>query len=162
MFLSLNQGTPIYILDKSDDIKFKTGEVVSVSQPKPNYTSTNPNLGFNQTYVDIKVNVDGETLEFNQIPSNFSCVSYNSGKLTISETKQGLQNEVETILNQSKQILSKQDYYKSSIKDCERILAELNPQFAKDKERDTRLTELETKVSSVDEKLNQIITLIQK
>jgi hypothetical protein len=46
--------------------------------------------GYNQTVIDIKVNMDGNTFEYNAIPSNFSIVSYNNGKITISETKQGL------------------------------------------------------------------------
>lgn len=161
MFSSLNQGNQIYILDKTDNVEFKIGDVISISQPRPSY-NVNSNIGFNQTYVDMKINVNGEQLEFNQIPSNLSLVSYSNGKLTLSETKQGLQNEVEGILNQSKQILSKKEYYEDSIKRCEQILVDLNPQFAKDKERDSRLTTLENKVSSVDDKLNQIITLIQK
>jgi len=38
--------------------------------------------------------------------------TYNSGKLLISETKQGIQNEVETILNNSQNILSNINTYK--------------------------------------------------
>jgi hypothetical protein len=42
--------------------------------------------------------VNGEIQEFNNIPSINSYTTYNNGKVIISETKQGIQNEVESIL----------------------------------------------------------------
>lgn len=149
MFSSLNQGSLIYILDKASIPKLIVGEVVSVSQPKQNYQGT-----FQQTYVDIKAQCNGTIYEFNQIPSNFSIVSYNNGKLTLSETKQQLQSEVESIIHNSKTTLDNIDTYKENIKSCEEILKDLNPQFAKDAERDTRLNNLENKV-------DKLITLLQ-
>ena len=40
MFSALNQGSIIYILDKTEKPKFKIGEVISISQPKIDYNST--------------------------------------------------------------------------------------------------------------------------
>ena len=87
MFSALNQGSLVYILDKTDRPKLKLGEIISMSQPKSSF-----NYGSmpQATTIDMKVKVDGTTYEYNSIPSNFSIVTYNNGKLTISETKQGL------------------------------------------------------------------------
>lgn len=158
MFSALSQGSLVYILDKSERPKLKIGEVISVSQPKQNF---NMNMnGYNQTVIDIKVNMDGNTFEYNAIPSNFSIVSYNNGKITISETKQGLQSEVENILHNSRQIVENVSTYKQNIVDCESILKELNPQFAKDKERDERLNTLEQKFTGVENKIDKLLTLV--
>ena len=35
MFSALSQGSPIYIIDKTDGLKYKTGEVVGVVQGNP-------------------------------------------------------------------------------------------------------------------------------
>lgn len=152
MFSALNQGSIIYILDKTDKPKFRVGEVISISQPKPAFNNYSQ---FNPTTIDLKVNVDGTTYEYNSIPSNLSLVTYNNGKLSISETKQGLQSEVENILQNSRQILENLETYKQNIKECEQILKEINPQFAKDKERDDRLNVLE-------DKIDKLLTLIDK
>ena len=157
MFSALSQGSPIYILDKTSSPEYKVGEVIGVSYPKINSYNINP-----QNTVDLKVKVDGETQEFNSIPSINSIVSYNNGKIVISETKQGIQNEVETILQNSKQILNNIDSYKQNVKDCESILKQLSPQFAIDKERDERLSNLETRFDGVESKLDRIFNLIQK
>lgn len=157
MFSALSQGSPIYILDKTSSPKYNIGEIVGVSYPK-----TNPyNLGPQNT-VDIKVKIEGDVQEFNSIPSINSIVSYNNGKIVISETKQGIQNEVESILSNSKQILNNIDNYKKNVEDCEEILKQLNPQFAIDKERDERLSNLENRFDGFESKLDKIFNLVQK
>ena len=155
MFSALPQGSSIYLLDKTSTPKFDVGEVVGVSQPKVNY-------GQPQTSVDLKVKVDDNIQEFNNLPSINSIVTYNGGKLIISETRQAIQSEVETILNKSRQILDNIDSYKENIAECEAILKQLNPQFAKDKERDDRLLSLENRFDGVESKLDKIFDLIKK
>lgn len=157
MFSALSQGSPVYILDKTSSPEYKVGEVIGVSYPKTNPYSIGP-----QNTVDLKVKIDGNTQEFNSIPSINSVVSYNSGKIVISETKQGIQNEVESILQNSRQILSNIDIYKKNINDCENILKQINPQFAIDKERDERLSNLENRFDGFESKLDKIFNLIQK
>ncbi len=154
MFSALSQGSSIYLLDKTSSPIFQIGEVIGVSQPKFNYS--------NQATVDMKVKVDNVTQEFNNLPSINNIVTYNGGKLVISETKQGIQNEVESILQNSKQILNNIDTYKKNVTDCENILKQLNPQFAIDKERDERLSNLETRFDGFESKLDKIFNLVQK
>lgn len=157
MFSALSQGSSIYLLDKTSSPKFSIGEVIGVSQPKINY-----NFGQPQNTVDLKVRVEDSIQEFNNLPSINSLVTYNNGKLIISETKQGIQNEVETILQNSKQIINNIDTYKKNISECESILKDLSPQFAIDKERDDRLTNLENRFGGVESKLNEIFDYIKK
>ena len=156
MFSALSQGSPIYILDKTSSPEFKLGEVIGVSQPK--FT----NYNFGQNTVDLKVKIDDSIQEFIGIPSINTIVSYNNGKIVISETKQGIQNEVEGILQNSRNIVDNIDTYKENIETCEQILKKLNPQFAKDKERDERLLNLESRFDGVESKLDKIFNLIQK
>lgn len=157
MFSALSQGSPIYILDKTSTPTYQVGEILGVSYPKLNSYSIGP-----QNTVDLKVKIDGEVQEFNSIPSINSVVSYNGGKIIISESKQGIQTEVENILQNSKQILNNIETYKQNVTDCENILKQLNPQFAIDKERDERLTSLENRFDGFESKLDKIFNLVQK
>ena len=157
MFSALSQGNPVYILDKISSPKYKVGEVIGVSYPKLNPYNIGP-----QNTVDLKIKIDDEVQEFNSIPSINSIVSYNGGKIIISESKQGIQTEVENILQNSKQILNNIDTYKQNVADCEDILKQLNPQFAIDKERDERLTSLENRFDGFESKLDKIFNLVQK
>ena len=154
MFSALAQGSSVYILDKTSSPKYLIGEVVGVSQPKINFNG--------QSTVDLRVNVDNSVQEFSNLLSINSISTYNGGKVIISETKQGIQNEVESILDNSRKIISNIDIYKQNITDCEEILKQLNPQFAKDKERDDRLFNLESRFDGVESKLDKIFDLIKK
>ena len=153
MFSALSQGSPVYLLDKTSSLDYKVGEIIGVSQPKFNT--------FGNT-VDIKVKIDDSIQEFNGIPSINTFVSYNNGKFIISETKQGIQNEVESILQNRKFVIQNINNYKQDIVKCENILKQLNPQFAIDKERDERLSKLENKFDTLDSKLDKIFNLVQK
>lgn len=157
MFSALSQGSSIYLLDKTSTPKFSVGEVIGVSQPKLNY-----NFGQAQNTVDLKVKVDDTTQEFNAIPSINSIVTYNNGNLVISETKQGIQNEVESIYHNRKHILDHISEYEQDIESCESIMKQLNPQFAKDKELDDRLSNLETKFGGFESSLNEILNYVKK
>lgn len=153
MFSALSQGSPIYLLDKTSSLDFKVGEVVGVSSPKFN--------SFGNT-VDLKVKIGDSIQEFNSIPSINSFISYNNGKIIISESKQNIQNEVEGIFQNRKYILDNIDSYKEDVIKCENILKQLNPQFAIDKERDERLSNLEVRFDGFESKLDKIFNLIQK
>jgi hypothetical protein len=158
MFSALSQGSIVYILDKTKEPILKIGEVVSVSLPRASFNQFNNQ----QTVIDLKINIEGNTYEYNTIPSNVSLVTYNSGRIIISESKQGLQQEVESILANSKQIVDSIENYKQNIKSCEQILKELNPQYAKDKERDDRLNNLEERFGGVENKLDMILNLVTR
>lgn len=156
MLSGLNQGSFVYIFDKTDKPKLKIGEVVGITQPK--FCQN----GIANMVVDMKVKIDDIVIDYFNIPSNSSIVSYNGGKITISETKQGLQTEIETALENSKNIVNNIEYYKTNIETYENILKEINPQFAKDKERDTQISNLEIKVSGIETKLDKILEAINK
>lgn len=153
MFSSLQQGSTVYILDKTDKPILKFGEVIGVSAPK--FQSM-------MSVIDLKLNIDGITQDYSNIPSQNTIVSYNNGKIVISESKQGLINEVESMLQNSKSIVNNIEVYKQNILQCEDILKELNPQFAKDKERDDRLNNLEVKFQGVESKIDKILNLVTK
>jgi hypothetical protein len=76
MFSALSQGSPIYLLDKTSTPKYTIGEVIGVSSPSYNFGTVN-----------LKVKVEDEVQEFNNLPSINNYVTYNNGKLIISETK---------------------------------------------------------------------------
>lgn len=155
MFSALSQGSPIHILDRTSSLEYKIGEIVGVSYPKVN------TYGVGHT-VDLKIKIDGNVQEFNSVPSINSIVTYNNGKVILSENKQGIQNEIENMLQNSKQILNNIDSYKETIDQCENILKQLNPQFAVDQERDARLSNLENRFDGVESKLDKIFDLIKK
>ena len=161
MFSALSQGSLIHILEKTDGLKYKVGEVIGVTQPnQQNGLFSAPSFNNPNSLITIKVKVDGGIKEYPEVIPVQTVMSYNNGGLIISETVQGIQTEVENIHKRNKQILANKELYEKEIVDCENIMKELNPQFAKDKERDDRINGLDSKVTSMEGKLDKILNAL--
>ena len=156
MFSALNQGSRVYILNKANGIDFKTGEVVGTT------TSVFATDGINTMVVNLKVKVDGSTVDYNNIPANNNSVSYNNGNLIIAESKQTIQSEVEATLQHANYVIEHIEDYKTQVTRCEEVLKELNPQFAKDKARDERIAGIETEVAGMKSDIAKILAAVTK
>ena len=154
MFSALNQGSLVYILDKTDKLKYSIGEVVGTTIPQ---FATD---GTNQMVMNIKVKVGDVTTDFNNIPSNSSIVTYKGGKTIIAETKQQIQAEVESILHKANYTLEHIEDIKVEAEQAENILKSIDTNYAKDKARDEEIASLKDKVSGVESKLDKILDIV--
>ena len=161
MLSALQQGSLVHIIDKTKGIKYLVGEVINRTEPNPDYT--NPNISMPpQSFFDLSVKVGDEKYEFKHL--NSTLTTANNGSIIISENKEGLLPIVESILYNSKKIIEPEniEYHTKAVADCETIMKKLNPTFAKEKERDARIENLESKVNGMDDKLDKIFNLINK
>ena len=99
-------------------------------------------------------------MEFRQLPSNAQIA--NSGNVVVSESKDAMMAEVEAMQKRSKDVLQSREYHEKTVEDCERIKGELNPQIAKDKIQQQKITKLEEEISGVKGALTNIETMLQK
>lgn len=161
MFQGLRQGGMFYILEKGEDIGLKIGQVVSVSNPQPKYNqfAVTPTYGTQpEMVVDVKVKVGEEILEFKQLNSNMNIA--NSGNVVVSDSKEAMSAEVEGLLRTSKQIIESVPFHEKVITSCDVMLRELNPQFAKEKEQEEKIDQLEERMGNIDDKLNKMFDLL--
>lgn len=161
MFSTLRKGATIYILDRSADPTVKIGYIDNVTMPRPMYPTYNPavSLGTNmQTVVDLTVRIDDDKKEF-CVPSNLSIHTY--GDYTLSENKEAMISEVDGLLQNSKDILDSIDKHKANVTAYEKILGELNPVYAKEQERDSRIDNLTQQMDSMQDVLNRLESLLR-
>ena len=162
MFQTLRKGSTVYVLDRTNDPVVKMAYVDSVSLPRPMYPTYNPqvSLGTNmQTVVDLTLQIDDEKKEF-CVPSNLSIHTY--GDYTLSENKEAMISEVDSLLKTSKDVLDSIDKHKASISAYEKILKELNPVYAKEAERDEAITSLTQQVDGIQSALTRLEILLTR
>lgn len=128
-----------------------------MSITQPNY---NNNFLSGGSTIDINVKVGEQTMDFKNVPSSQSITNYNN--VVITETKELMSNEVDNMLQSSKNIIDSVPYHNSVIKSCEEILKDLNPRFAKEKERDEDISNLKTRIGGIESKMDQVLTLLSK
>ena len=161
MLSALEQGSVVHIIDKSSGIKYLVGEVINKTEPTTDYS--NPSLSIAPpTFFNLSVKVGEDVYELKHINASLSIA--NNSNIIISETKEGLTPTVESILHTSKKAIEPEtiEYHTKAVTDCEEILKKLNPVFAREKERDSRIQTLEDKVGGINVKLDKILNLINK
>lgn len=155
MFSGLNQGSLVYILDKANTMKFKVGEIVGTTIPQ--FSADGSGM-----VMRLSVKTDGNVVEYNNVPSTSSVVSYNNGNLVVAETKQSIQAEVETMLHNATHIVEHIEDYRQQIEQCEEVLKALNPQYAKDKARDEDIAGLKNEVAGMKDDIAKILAAVTK
>lgn len=155
MFSALRQGSVIYILEKGESPSLKVGQVVSITQP--NYSN---NFLMNGSTIDISAKVGDQNMDFKNVPSSQSVTNYNN--VIITETKELMSSEVDNMLQSSKSIVDSVAYHNNVIASCEEILKNLNPRFAREKERDEDISNLKNKIGGIESKMDKILTLLSK
>ena len=153
MFSALNRGSLVYILDKTDGVKFKIGEIVGTTVPQFAIDGSG-------MVMKLSVKINGNVAEYNNVPSAATIVSYNNGKFIIAETKQSIQSEVESTLHNANYIIEHIEDYKSQIAQCEDVLKELNPQYAKDKARDEEIANIKSEVAGMKTNIDKILAAV--
>lgn len=151
MFSGLQPGTTLYVLDKSSEPKVVMGYIERVSAPHPIYSSYNPSASFAanlQTAVDITVKIGSDRKEFVGVPSTSVIHSY--GDYVLSESKDSMIQEVTSMMENSKSILSNIEQHKSNIQACENILKELSPVYAKEQERDEAIDNISGRMDRIE------------
>ncbi len=161
MFGNIKQGNIVYVLIKGEKPVVKIGQVESVTNPTPKYPTYNPSQPFGTTpemQIDVKVKCGEEVLEFQKIPTNQELFSYPNA--VISDKKEAILSEVESMMQSSRQVVDSVPYHQSVVESCDEILKQLNPQFAKEKQQEEKITALESMVGSLKNDIGDIKNLL--
>lgn len=160
MFSGVRQNNLFYILEKENEPRLRIGQVVSVSNPQPMFGQQYGQP--TENFVDITVKVGNETMEFKKLPASASIADSGSDGVIVSDNKEVMNNEVESMLQSSQSILERVDYHKKVVENCNQILRVLNPRLAKEKERDDDISNLKNKIGGLEDKMDKILTILSK
>lgn len=119
-----------------------------------NWQSVNPILA------NGEFGKETDTGKIKNVPGSQSIVTYNNA--VIAETKELMSNEVDNMLQNSRSIVDSVPYHNNVIESCEEILKNLNPRFAKEKERDEDISNLKNKIGGLETKMDKLISILSK
>lgn len=162
MFSGLRINSPFYILETKDKVKLANGYVTWMSNPYPMFKQYSGSNNMYDQVVDIKVCVDGNEVEFKQLPSNLSIVNFGNDGVIVSDSKESMLNEVTSIRENSKLQLEKMKYYEETYATCDELVRELDPKSAKEYEYDTKISKLEEKVIGIESNITDIKTMLKE
>ena len=160
MFSALRQGSTVYIRRKGEKPELRVGTVTAITDPMPKFGQT-PIYGQQMpTTVNITVKVDDSTMTFEKLDSGASIMSSPNENTGVTSSREAISGEVDSMIRTSQQIVDSIPYHKSVLASCDSILRSLNPQFAKEKEREEKIVDLEKKVSGMEDTLSDIRNML--
>lgn len=159
MFQSVRQNSKIYVFHKGDNPRLEVGYVVAQPVVKPKYPVPQAFGQPQEMVVDITVKIGGQSLNYSMLPANQDIAdSFSNGEtITIADNKEAMNAEILNMKQKSVDILNSAEYHKNFINNCDRILSELNPEYAEKQQQKEEIDVLKTCVSEMSAKLNLLV-----
>jgi uncharacterized coiled-coil protein SlyX len=163
MFSNLRSGNPIYILHKESTPYLEVGQVVSVSIPQSKF-HTNTFLNPQDLVVDVVARVKENNITLQKLPANLDIADQGTanGALVIATSKDIMSNEITSLKQKSSTIVDSIDYHKKNIQDCEKLLQELNPEVAKQKQQKQEIDNLKSQISEMVDNMKELMNQMRE
>lgn len=161
MLSGLRPGTPVFVLYKNEP-RFATAKVVSISNQYPQYNFQQPLNPGNGPVVDMAIEIDGKTETYPRIPLSSSIAEFPDKGVIISETKDGIVNEINVIRGTSQTALDQVDVHRRIIDSCDRLLVELNPQLKHEQEQANKIAKLEAQLAGMSDQITALTGMLSK
>ena len=161
MFQSLSHNNIVYILHK-DKAVLETGSVVSVSMPVPKYP-VQPMFGQPQEMVvDLVVKINNQDITYQKLPATLDIADFGNSSVVLSDSREAMNAEITSLKQKSMTILNSLDFHKDMIANCDRILSELNPEFAEKQQQQIEINTLKTQVGEMSKNITELMDLNKK
>lgn len=157
MFQGVRQGSVLYILRKGEQPDLTKAQVVSISNP---YAPANAQNIFAQaSVVDIQVSMSGETTTYKEMPALSELVTCPDGTV-IADNPEAMLAEVKNLHRTSQQIVESAPHHESLLPVYESFYDILDPNLAKEREKDKRLNLLEEEMKGMKGTITDIHKLL--
>lgn len=161
MLSGLRPGTPVFVLNKNE-LRYKNGKVVSVSNQYPQYNFQQPLNPGNGPVVDMAIEIDGKAETFPRIPLNSTIAEFPDKGVIISETRDGIINEVNVIRSASQTAIDQMEAHKRVVASCDQLLYDLNPQLRKDQEQAQEIANLKQQLAGMSDQIAALTGMLSK
>lgn len=148
----------MYLLDLHSTPKVLSGPVERVSVPRPKYNTFNPNM---EMVVDIVATISGERREFKGVP-NGAIANFGDDAFVLAESRDALNAYINSMLQNSKNIMNSIEKHQKLIVDYEDALQELNPDIRASKENDKAIQTLQDQVEALQKGMQQMLAIMTK
>ena len=111
---------------------------------------------------DLTLEMDGKTELFQRIPVNTSVAEFPEKGIILSETKDGVINEVSAIRGNAVAELDRRSFYEQTVASCDQILLDINPELKREQEQASKIAKLEEQIAGMSEQIAAMTGLLSK
>lgn len=152
-FQNLRNNHQIYILHRDIPPTLEIGKVTNITLPVPKYGT---NSMYNDLVLDITVDVNGNSMNFQKIPANSEIADFGNN-IVISTDKQAMNSEITSIKQKSLDIINSKEQNEVIVQGCDEILEKLNPEIAEKQRQEQENKALREEINSLREMFSEFI-----
>lgn len=159
MFQSIRPNSPLYILHKGDNPRLEIGYVSNQPVAKPKYPMPTTFGQPQEMVVDIVAKIGEQTVNYNGLPANLDIAdSFSNGEsITIADSKEAINSEIVSLKQKSADIIKSVKYHENMLSVCDKILGDLNPQFAEQQQQKAEIAEMKGQISDISKSLAELL-----
>lgn len=166
MFSGLREGGVFYVLRKGGKDQapaLRIGQITKKSEPVTAMGTPPQTFGLPvETFINIEVQAGDEIYKFDKLSSNESMRFYPAENTFITDSRDVVTQECESMFQASRQALETMPYHQSVVDSRDEIMCQLNPQLAKEKEQEAKIGALEEKMNGMEGTLCSIKDMLTK
>jgi len=159
MFQSVRPNSQIFILHRSDTPSIELGTVTNQPIPRPKYQLPAAFGQPQEMVVDLVVKINDRTVNYNSLPaqSDIADSSSNGENLVISDSRDAMNAEVLNLKQKSTDIINSVEFHKGLLEQYDKIIAQLNPEFAEKQEQKQELDTLRAQMAEMSRSISALI-----
>lgn len=163
MLSTLRQGTPVFVIFRNGP-RVATAKVAQISsQYPPQFNIQMGQMGANMSPMfDLTLELDGKTELFQRIPVNTSIAEFPEKGIILSETRDGVINEVSAIRSNAVSELDKRSFYEQTVANCDQILLDVNPDLKREQEQAGKIAKLEQQLAGMSDQIAALTGMLSK
>lgn len=156
MFQSLRPNNQIFVLHKDKSL-LEVGSVVSVSMPTPKYPVPQVFGQPQEMVVDIVAKVNNQDVTYQKLPANLDIADFGNNGIVIADNKLAMNSEIMSLKQKSVDVLNNVSYHQQMIANCDKMLSDLNPEFAEKQQQQAEINELKTQVHDLTKGMSELM-----
>lgn len=162
MFQNLRENSIVYILHKDNTPYIETASVVRVSAPMPKFQMPQ-NFGQPQEMtVDMVIRVNGNEMTFQKLPANAEISNaLVGGNVTIAASRDAMNAEISNMKQKSIELLNSIDYHKGVVESCDKLLMQLNPEFAEKQRQQEEISTLKLQMGEMAKNMSTLMEMMK-
>lgn len=159
MFQNLRKGSRIYILYRNEP-RVEEAEIDSILNPATQYNANQYSMI--SSVVDIRLKVRNDFINLKEVPANSSDVHLDNNSIMISESKENIISEIESIkADSSARIIPAEiEKHRDIVERCSVILENLKPEIKREVKRDKEIEELKANFGNLSNEIAEIKSLL--
>lgn len=165
MFKDLRENSLFYVLEKKGEPTMRVCQVVSATKTPPEMGQYGHPYGVEPT-IDVSVKSGEATMNFTKLPPTLSIANFGTDGVVVAESADAMYNEVLSMERASAEALKMQPYHEKVMQKVVEMKKQLNPQYAKEIEREEKIGVLEERMGGIESTLGDMMgmlsSLVQK